>query len=85
MAVCSGNGKPLAQDLLALAEHKVDLLVSGEIGEGDPAIAKQAGFHYFSAGHYATEVFGVQELGKKIKAHFKNKLEVEFIDIPNIL
>ncbi len=85
MAVCSGNGKPLSQDLLVLAQYKVDLLVSGEIGEGDPAIAKQAGFNYFSAGHYATEVFGVQELGKKIKAHFKSKLEVEFIDIPNPL
>lgn len=85
IAVCSGNGKPLAQDLHAIAQHKVDLLVSGEIGEGDPAIAKQAEFNYFSAGHYATEVFGVQELGKIIKAHFKNKLEVEFIDIPNPL
>lgn len=85
IAVCSGNGKPLAQDLLALAKHGVDLLVSGEIGESDTAIAKQAGFNYFSAGHYASEVFGVQELGKKIKAHFKDKLEVEFIDIPNPL
>lgn len=85
MAVCSGNGKPLAVDLHDIERHNIDLLISGEIGEGDPAIAKQAGFNYFSAGHYATEVFGVQELGKKIKAHFKNKLEVEFIDIPNIL
>lgn len=85
MAVCSGNGKPLASDLHDIARHNIDLLVSGEIGEGDPAIAKQAGFNYFSAGHYATEVFGVQELGKKIKEKFGDKLEVEFIDIPNIL
>ncbi len=48
-------------------------------------IAKDAGYNYFAAGHYATEVFGVQELGKKLKAHFKNRLAVEFIDIPNIL
>ena len=48
-------------------------------------VAKDAGFNYFAAGHYATEVFGVQELGKKLKAHYKDQLEVEFIDIPNEL
>ncbi|PIW06971.1 Nif3-like dinuclear metal center protein, partial [Candidatus Collierbacteria bacterium CG17_big_fil_post_rev_8_21_14_2_50_45_7] len=53
--------------------------------EGSPALAKEAGFNIFVAGHYATEVFGVQELGKKIKEKFGDKLEVEFIDIPNIL
>jgi len=44
---------------------------------------KESGINYFCGGHYATEVFGVRELGKIIKAYFKNKLEVEFIDIPN--
>ena len=28
---------------------------------------------------------GVQELGKKIKSRFGNKIKVEFIDIPNII
>ncbi len=28
---------------------------------------------------------GVQELGKKIKSRFGNKVKVEFIDIPNTI
>ena len=44
---------------------------------------KESEINYFACGHYATEVFGVQELGKVIKSRFKDKLEVEFIDIPN--
>jgi len=66
-------------------EKSIDVHVTGEIAEGSSALAKEAGFNIFVAGHYATEVFGVQELGKKIKEKFGDKLEVEFIDIPNIL
>jgi dinuclear metal center YbgI/SA1388 family protein len=85
IGVCSGGSKPAGALIHEIKAKQVDLHLSGEIGEGGPAVAKEAGFNYFACGHYATEVFGVQELGKKIKEHFKNKLEVEFIDIPNIL
>ena len=44
---------------------------------------KESGIAYFVCGHYATEKFGVQELGKKIESKFKPKVEVEFIDIEN--
>lgn len=85
IGVCSGGAKPSGKTLHEIYEKGVELHIAGEIAEGGPAIAKDAGFNYFSAGHYATEVFGVQELGKKIKEHFKSKLAVEFIDIPNPL
>ena len=85
IGVCSGGAKPARETLHEIYDKNIDLHIAGEIGESGVNIAKDAGFNYFSAGHYATEVFGVQELGKLIKAHFGDKLEVEFIDIPNIL
>jgi dinuclear metal center YbgI/SA1388 family protein len=85
IGVCSGGAKPARETLHEIYDKNIELHIAGEIGESGVNIAKDAGFNYFSAGHYATEVFGVQELGKKIKEHFKSKLEVEFIDIPNIL
>ncbi len=85
IGVCSGGAKPMGADLHQIYDQGIELHITGEIAEGGPAIAKDSGFNYFAAGHYATEVFGVQELGKKIKEHFKSKLEVEFIDIPNPL
>ena len=85
IGVCSGGAKPAGEWLHKIYDKKIELHVTGEIAEGGPGIAKDAGFNYFAAGHYATEVFGVQELGKKLKEHFGDKLEVEFIDIPNPL
>lgn len=85
IGVCSGGAKPVGEMLHEIYEKGIELHITGEIAESGPAIAKEAGFNYFACGHYATEVFGVQELGKKLKAKYKDKLEVEFIDIPNPL
>jgi len=85
IGVVSGGAKPYAKELMEIKEKKVELHISGEIGEPGPATARDMGFNYFSGGHYATEVFGIQELGKKIKAYFKDKVETEFIDVPNRL
>lgn len=85
IGVCSGGAKPMKSWLFEIYEKNVDLHITGEIAESGPSLAKDGGFNYFSCGHYATEVFGVQALGKKIKDHFKNKVEVEFIDISNPL
>jgi len=85
IGVVSGRGVPFAQKKLELVEKGVELYISGEISEWNPAEFKEMGITYFSCGHYATEVFGVQELGKVIKGNFKEKLEVEFLDIPSPL
>lgn len=85
MGVCSGGAKPAGETLHEIYDKGIELHIAGEIGEGGPGIAKDSGFNYFAAGHYATEVFSVQELGKKLKADYKDKLEVEFIDISNSL
>jgi dinuclear metal center YbgI/SA1388 family protein len=85
IGVCSGGAKPYDRELFEIIDKKIDAHIAGEIIEPSIAQAEGVGYNYYSCGHYATEVFGVQELGKKIKEHFKSKLEVEFIDIPNIL
>jgi dinuclear metal center YbgI/SA1388 family protein len=83
IGVVSGGAKPYAEHLAEMEEKGVELFVSGETSESVPHKMKESGINYFAGGHYATEVFGVQNLGKKIKENFKDKLEVEFIDIPN--
>lgn len=83
IGVVSGAGKPDAQVLAELEAKGVELFISGEPSEGVPHKMKESGINYFACGHYATEVFGVQELGKKIKERFQNDIEVEFLDIPN--
>jgi dinuclear metal center YbgI/SA1388 family protein len=85
IGVVSGAGKPDAPVLAELEAKGVELFISGEPSESTPHKMKESGINYFACGHYATEVFGVQELGKKIKEQFKDRLEVEFIDIPNVV
>ena len=83
IGVVSGAGKPDAPVLAELEAKGVELFITGEPSESVPHKMKESKINYFACGHYATEVFGVQELGKKIKEQFKNKIEVEFIDIPS--
>jgi putative NIF3 family GTP cyclohydrolase 1 type 2 len=85
IGVCSGGCKPYDRELWEIIDKQIDAHIAGEIIEASVGQAQGVGYNYYACGHYATEVYGVQELGKRIKAHFKNKLEVEFIDIPNIL
>ncbi len=83
IGVVSGAAKPEAADIAEMETKGVELFISGETSEWIVHQMKESGINYFVGGHYATEVFGIQELGKKIKEKFKNYLEVEFIDIPN--
>jgi len=85
IGIISGGGKPYDQHLAEMTDKGVELFISGESSESVPHKMKEMEINYFACGHYATEVFGVQELGKKLKTKFKNKLEIEFIDIHNPL
>ncbi|MDP3093629.1 MAG: Nif3-like dinuclear metal center hexameric protein [bacterium] len=83
IAVVSGGAKPNVENVAAMEEQGVELFISGETHEDSPHKMKESGINYFVCGHYNTEVFGIQELGRRIKARFKDRLKVEFIDIPN--
>jgi len=78
VAWCTGA----AQSYLAAAiDAGCDVFVSGEISEPTVHLAREAGVAYISAGHHATERYGVQALGEHLAARFD--LAHRFIDIDN--
>ena len=75
---CTGAG----QGFIDLAvEKNLDAYISGEISEPTAHVAREAGIHYFAAGHHATERYGVRALGGHLAEKFD--LSHEFIDIDN--
>jgi putative NIF3 family GTP cyclohydrolase 1 type 2 len=59
----------------------VDAFISGEVSEQTMHLASELGVHFFSAGHHATERFGIQALGEHLAERFD--LGHRFIDVPN--
>ena len=75
---CTGGG----QDYIELAASQgIDAFISGEISERTTYSAREQDIHYFSAGHHATERYGVKALGEWLAE--EHGLDVEFIDIDN--
>ncbi|NOI67748.1 Nif3-like dinuclear metal center hexameric protein [Vibrio sp. 99-8-1] len=75
---CTGGG----QDYIELAAARgLDAFISGEISERTTYSAREQGIHYFSAGHHATERYGVKALGEWLAE--EHGLDVQFIDIDN--
>lgn len=62
-------------------EAGLDAYITGEVSEWVFQQAREEGVPYIAAGHYATERFGVQALGRWIEKNCG--IEVEFIDLPN--
>lgn len=78
VAICSGG----AQDFIEHAYHAgADVYISGEISERTTHIARELGINYLSAGHHATERYGVQALGNYLAKAYG--LTHHFIDIDN--
>ncbi len=78
IAWCTGA----AQNFIELAANAgVDAYLTGEISEQTVHIARESGLHFFSAGHHATERYGVQAVGNYLAD--KYSLQHEFIDIDN--
>lgn len=78
IAWCSGAGQDLIEQAINLG---VDAYLTGEVSERTVHLARESGIHFYSAGHHATERYGVKALGEHLQARFK--LEHEFIDIAN--
>ncbi|PMH46843.1 Nif3-like dinuclear metal center hexameric protein [Vibrio sp. 10N.286.49.B3] len=75
---CTGGG----QDYIDLAAKEgLDAFISGEISERTTYSAREQDIHYFSAGHHATERYGVKALGEWLAKEYG--FDVEFIDIDN--
>ena len=63
------------------AEDGVDTFITGEGPHWSFTAAEELGINLFYAGHYATEVFGVQALGRLLQAKFE--LPWQFLDHPS--
>jgi len=78
IAWCSGGAQGYIE---AAADAGVDAYLTGEVSEQTFHLAKERDIHFFSAGHHATERYGVQALAAHLGQKFG--LESEFIDILN--
>jgi len=78
IAWCTGAG----QNYIGMAaDAGVDAYLTGEVSEATVHIARESGLHFFSAGHHATERYGVQAVGNYLARKFN--ICHEFIDIDN--
>jgi len=78
VAWCTGG----AQGYIDIAANLgADVYISGEISEQTTHIARELGIAYISAGHHATERYGVQALGIHVAKTFG--VRHIHVDIPN--
>jgi dinuclear metal center YbgI/SA1388 family protein len=78
LAIVSGGGADYLPDAHAAG---VDAFLTGEIPERTMAEARELSVHVIAAGHYATETFGVKQLGDHLAERFQ--LRHVFLDVPN--
>ena len=78
VAWCTGAAQDFFDEAVSIG---VDVYITGEISERTVHIARESGVAFISAGHHATERYGVQELGD----HLARKFGIihQFIDIGN--
>lgn len=86
VAWCTGGGQGYIDQIaqynnIVSSENKIDAFISGEISEQTTHSAIEQNLGYFSAGHHATERYGIKALGEWLSAH--HDLDVEFVDIDN--
>lgn len=78
VAWCTGA----AQDFIQTAvDYGCDAFITGEVSERTVDIARETGIHFYAAGHYATERYGIQALGDHLAKQFS--LDHQFIEIEN--
>ncbi|NOT16194.1 MAG: Nif3-like dinuclear metal center hexameric protein [Methylotenera sp.] len=78
VAWCSGAAQSYFESAI---EMGADVFISGEISEQTTHLAQESGVSYISAGHHATERYGVQALGRHLAEKFN--IAHEFIEIEN--
>lgn len=78
IAWCTGAAQDYIDIALALG---VDAFLTGEVSERTYHTAQETGIAFISAGHHATERYGVQALGAYLSERFG--LQHHFVDIDN--
>lgn len=70
VAWCTGAAQDFIDSAVKLS---ADAYITGEVSERTVHIAKEAGIHFFAAGHHATERYGIKALGDFLKEKFAIK------------
>lgn len=78
VAVCSGGA---ARELREAAAAGLDAYVTGEAGEPEVFLAREAGLTFAALGHHATERVGVRALGRHLESTFG--LSTFFVEVAN--
>lgn len=78
IALCTGAAQGYIEQAVAA---NVDVYLSGEISEQTVHVSRETNVSYISAGHHATERYGIQALGEHLAQKFG--LIHEFIDCEN--
>lgn len=78
VAFCSGGA---AREAREAAEAGLDAYVTGEAGEPEVFLAREAGLTFAALGHHATERVGVRALGRHLASAFG--LETVFLEVEN--
>ena len=76
IAWCTGAAQSMIDKAL---DAGADAFVSGEISESTVHFARENGIHYISAGHHATERYGVQALAEWLVE--QTGITHQFVDI----
>ena len=75
---CTGGAQSMLEDAVGAG---ATVYISGEISEPTVHLARESGVVYISAGHHATERYGVQALGEQLARQFN--VQHTFVDIDN--
>lgn len=78
IAWCTGAAHSMLADAI---EAGAQAFITGEISEPAVHLARESGVGLISAGHHATERYGVKALGQAITGKFG--VRVDFVDIDN--
>lgn len=78
LAWCTGAAQSMLSDAV---DAGAQVFITGEISEQTVHLAREANIGFISAGHHATERYGIQALGAAIQQEFG--IRVDFVDIDN--
>ncbi len=76
IAWCTGAAQNMFSNAI---EAGADVFITGEISEQIVHVARETGISFISAGHHATERYGIKALGNAINQEFG--ISVNFVDI----
>lgn len=78
LAWCTGGAQGFFQVAI---DEGADAFVTGEISEAQYHLANETGIAFISAGHHATERYGIMALGEAIEKEFG--VQIDFFDEQN--